>query len=213
MPKIVAKKKKPKKVFVRNGITYDSDDEIYFSMWLDELKTSGHIKNWHRNTKPYLLCEPLVNHYKKEVRLKTKTRIDECKQTLLAPSVYTTDFIIQWHIDSYNLFYQQLGRAKKIQTFFIAHNNFSMDGIEPARNRVSVVEVKPVFDAHNMTRLFINNQKFVWAKYNHYVNLIIVPTLFSATFTPKEYLKTPTGKARKLSWIPQTLKQYTNAYN
>ena len=61
-----------------------------------------------------------------------------------------------------------------------------------------------------MTRVFKNNQKFIWDKYKEYVNLIYVTELFEQTFTPKKYRLTPTGKPRKINWNPITLKQFVD---
>jgi len=62
-----------------------------------------------------------------------------------------------------------------------------------------------MWDQNNMERLFKVNQKWMWQKHGVYVNLVKPQDLFQRTFTPKEYLRTPSGKPRKLNWKPKSL--------
>jgi hypothetical protein len=62
-----------------------------------------------------------------------------------------------------------------------------------------------MFDQNNMERLFKVNQKWMWQKHGIFVNLIKPQELFQKTFTPAEYLRTPTGKPRKLNFKPRNL--------
>lgn len=195
-------KKKPKKIFERNGIIYDSDEEIYFSMWLDELKGAGFIHTWVKNKVPIQLTEPLYNTYLQKIKLKTKEKIVEKSQLILHGSEYTYDFKIIWNKKSRNIFYQFLGENKKIICPFIATKRIQ-------GHPVSFVETKPVFDMQNMTRLFVNNRKFLWEQQKMYINLIVPQELMADTFTPKEYLKTnKTGKVRRIHWLTHTLNDY-----
>ena len=70
------------------------------------------------------------------------------------------------------------------------------------------LEIKPKFDQNNMTRLFKINQKWVFDKHGLFVDLVIPETLFEKTFTPKDYLTTPTGKQRKLNYKPKSCQEW-----
>jgi hypothetical protein len=66
---------------------------------------------------------------------------------------------------------------------------------------ISIVETKGTFDMGNMTRLANNNIKFVYEKYQVYINMIKVPTIFDKTFTPDRYLMTDkTFQSRKIKY-------------
>ena len=45
-------------------------------------------------------------------------------------------------------------------------------------------------------------------KYKIYVNLIQPHKLFEDTWTPKKWLKTPSGKDRKVNWEIKTIEEY-----
>jgi len=189
-----------KKVFERNGILYDSDEEVYFSMWLDELKNAAYVHKWSKNKTPIQLTKPLYNNYTQEIALKTKTKIVQKRQVILQGSEYTYDFDVVWNRKAYGIFYQYLGDNERIICPFIASGKIS----KPR----SWVETKPVFDMQNMTRLFINNRKFLWEQKKIYINLVVPQELFADTFTPVEYLKTKTGKNRKINWLITRLNTY-----
>jgi len=116
--------------------------------------------------------------------LKTKTKT--LSKTILREHIYTPEFEVKW--------------IKPLDFFYIK------DGI-------SLIESKPKFDQNNMTRLFKINQKWVYEKYQILVNLFIPETVFENTFTPKEYLKTKTGKNRKIKWEIKTIEQWLSTIN
>jgi hypothetical protein len=55
------------------------------------------------------------------------------------------------------------------------------------RDAYSYIEVKPLFDQNNMTRLAVLNQKWVMDKFGAFINIVIPEKLFDKTFTPKRY--------------------------
>ena len=176
------------KIFEYNGSIYDSQEEIWFAQWLDELKDNGFITSWSRDTETIVVAPPLVSTYKQGKTLK--------KQTVLRKFHYTPDFIINWDEKAAGLFYNTLNTSKITQPFI-------------SQNNVSIVETKPEFDRNNMTRLFREIQKLLWITQSKFINLVILPELFSLTFTPRAFLKTKTGLKRKITkWNPLTLQEY-----
>lgn len=190
---------------VYKGSRYDSDEEIYFAFWCDELLEHGYLKKWMRNRKTYTLTEGLNHHWVKETVLKTKIKVEDKVQKLLLDSCYTPDFVLYWTAKAKNVFFQSLtGHHNQITAPFIAKKTKDA----PATWK-SVVEVKPDFDRFNMTRAFVMNQKFMWYKWKIFVSLVEYKDLFSKTFTPQRYLKTKTGKIRKLNWVKTSILQFT----
>lgn len=84
--------------------------------------------------------------------------------------------------------------------FFVTWENGAINALRlPFIYELCIIEVKPSFDAHNMTRLFKLNQKWVYQKYGIYVELVIPEKLFKSTFAPKRFRYTDSGKGlRKL---------------
>jgi len=171
---------------------FDSKEELYFSWWLDQLKASKYINRWERNEASYSLTDGLYHEYivpMKRVPDKTKS------QTILAPSVYTPDFIIYWERKAIGKFVQiyrdEADPYTKLTTPFLCE----------AGQLISVVETKADFDKNNMTRLAKNNIKMVFKLYNVYIDLVKLPSLFNKTFTPDRFLFTDKSlKTRKINY-------------
>ena len=182
---------------------FDTYDEYIFALWLEELKVAGYIKDWKHEPYEFKLSDGLKIQYQKVTELKTKTKIEDKEQTILQPSVYTPDFWIKWEEKSYGKLFQDISSNVKIVCPFISNSLYG-------KHYYSYVELKPSFDSGNMTRLFKNNQKFVYEKFKVYINLFIgLDDLFNKTFTPHEYTLTHKTKVpRKMKYIPKTLKEF-----
>lgn len=167
---------------------FDSKEELHFSWWLDQLKAAKYIKHWECNDYSFPLFGGLVHSY-----IKPMKRVEDkiMTQTILKPSVYTPDFIIYWEPKAIGIFASMMHSTEgKIETLFLCDKDLK-----------STVETKGNFDRNNMTRLAINNIKFVYEKYQIYIDLIKLPGLFNQTFTPDRYFMTDkTFKPRTLNY-------------
>lgn len=168
---------------------FDSNEELYFSWYLDELKKAGYIVRWERNDISFQLTTGLIWDYIKPMK---RVADKELTQTLFAPSKYTPDFNIYWEEKAEGIFVTDIGNKvsnKKIETPFIS--NYGL----------TIVETKGDWDQNNMTRLATNNIKMVWELHEQYVQLIKIPSFFGKTFTPSRYLFTDkTMKPRKMKY-------------
>ena len=78
----------------------------------------------------------------------------------------------------------------------------------------SYMEIKGVFDRNNMTRLFRQNQAWIYDKHRIFVDLFLIPKLFAKTFTPKKYLITDkTMKPRAIGFQINSVDEYLNSVN
>lgn len=197
---------------IYKGIECDSDEEVYFLMWAFELKEAGYIKDIQR-APTFKLTDGWINEY--EEQLKTKVKIKQ--QTILQPSSYTPDILLTFEDFDERLNWQRPYYDKEKYTeLFIGTNSSEMyRAINGEYNQSkrsfspqALIEVKPIFDQNNMTRLFHINQKQMWDKYRIFVNLVKIPKFFESTFTPKEYMKTATGKDRKIKFKVKTIEEY-----
>lgn len=186
------KKKDNKGIY--KGIEWESFEELAFLYWAFELKNQGYIKAIRR-AESYLLCDSMVHDY--VVNLKTKSK--PASELIMHGHSYTPEFIVEWEDKGKSKIFDGLHSDNKYSTCFRAHASHVRSGF------YSYIEIKPMFDQNNMERLFRVNQKWMWQKHGIYVNLIKPQELFQKTFTPNEYLRTPTGKPRKLNWKPRSL--------
>lgn len=169
-------------------LLYESKEESYFADWLTELTKLGFIKSWEKISKPISLTSGLEHTYNQIITLKTKTKVTPKTQVILRASEYTPDFGITWSKYGKDIFYQPINDSKKLVCPILSNEK-----------EFSLIEIKAEWDYKNMTRSFIHNQKFIWDKYKTYVNLIKISDLFSKTFAPASYFKTPTGLDRKFT--------------
>jgi len=186
------KNKKTKAIKTRTylGIPVDSDGEIHFIMWMEELKQNGYIKEYKRG-ESILLSNSVTNNYVQQLKTKSKP----CHHTILMGHSYSWDFTIEWTELGLQYFVSKFGE-KWEKPFLI--NSKSM----------SFIECKPPFDFQNMSRLAVLNIKWVWEKCQIFIQMVKNEELFEKTFTPKQYLITKSGKLRKTKHKIRTLQEY-----
>lgn len=186
------KNKKPKAIKTRTylGIPVDSDGEIHFIMWMEELKQNGYIKEYKRG-ESILLSNSVTNNYVQQLKTKSKP----CHHTILMGHSYSWDFTIEWTELGLQYFVSRFGE-KWEKPFLI--NSKSM----------SFIECKPPFNFQNMSRLAVLNIKWVWEKCQIFIQMVKNEELFEKTFTPKQYLITKSGKPRKIKYKIKTLEEY-----
>ena len=165
---------------------YKSNEEYYFSLWLDELKANGYIKRYEYEPEAIPLSSKLCRNIGKK------------EQFVLHPHEYTYDFIIKWDKSAIWIFATVFESDVKSTTPLYCDTNLT-----------SVIEIKPEFDYKNMTREVMINIKWVWEKYNIYINLVKPPSFFKKSFTPAQFLLTKTNKPRTIKYKPiLTLQEY-----
>ena len=159
----------------------DSNEELYFTWWLDELVTAGIVSEYKRG-----YSEKLSDPVKFLVERQLKTKVKIVEKHVLNAHIYTFDFMVV------------------INPEFAEKCKFNLDN-----GCLAHIEVKGDYDANNMTRLFRINQKWFYQKTGKVVDLVKIPSFFKKTFTPSRYLVTDkTMKPRKLRYIPRTLQEF-----
>jgi len=183
---------------------YESEEEFFFSYYLNELKQLGFIDKIGYNVKSFDLSDSV----KLPVIVKMKTKVKVVDKHLLSNSVYTPDFFIIWNKQAEGTF---IPRGEKLDgntifpTIVKGQEVITQYPFIPNYNTkigcVSIFEVKPQHDFKNMTRIFKTKQKWMMQKHNLYVELIKPISLFKETFYPKRYHCTILGNSRK-NYIP-----------
>lgn len=183
---------------------FDSDEEMYMFWYFQELKEKGFVNEITLHPESFILSEPLVVDYKKQL----KTKVNSVPEEILKGHVYTCDLLIEWNIDNicdlWTLYNSEI-RKKKGQSLntILAHRNHK-------GKYISYIEVKPAYDMQNMTRLAKINQKWLFDKYGLYVNIIVPEKHFNKTFTPDRFRLTNKSKVdRKIKYQNiKTLNQF-----
>jgi len=180
---------------------YKSKEEEYFEWWLNDLKNAGIIKRYTYEYDQFTLST--AKFYRSTKHMVTKVKLVE--HSLLDAHKYTPDFIVQWDRAYEGIYYRTISgdRYTNKPPFFAVVSK--KDG-----EHYTFFEVKPDYDQNNMTRLFRLNQKWLYDKYQLYVELAILPTLFKRTFVPERYLRTDKNTTiRKINFDKRSLSDYT----
>lgn len=207
-------------------VYFDSDEEVFFAMWLQELRKLGYVQSWYKVKEAISITSGYKFRFVKRTQLKTKVKEETPDFTLLRPSEYTPDFEIIWSPLGIKKFLFQLTENAQYGEKRMAAGGFLTDPRKALFFSTAYtqthVEIKPSFDQQNMERLFVLNQKFIFDKYKLFVNLIEPIELFKKTFLPLDaapyfkYRKSPTGKNKgikqvgdwKMDWQPKTINEY-----
>ncbi len=205
---------------------YDSNEEWYWSWWLQEVEDAGYIHGLKYQPKSFNICDPVKIGYKGYGKRKG---IFDKEVTILRGSEYTADWFWYWTPKAIDIFFTINPAVNpKDFPFFVNTNN---KGPEP--KYFSVVDVKGSFDPNNNIRMFAMNQKMIYKLHKIYVQaivpkpsvktekkdeesplkLIVKPqsALFLTTFTPRRYLLTDKDMTpRKIQFKTRSLNEFVN---
>lgn len=181
---------------------YDSNEEWYFSWYLQELQETGYIERIKYHPKSFSLFEKIDISFIE--KLKTKER--KAFRQLLKPHKYQADYLIIWTLKAENLFWS---KDKYYNPFGYPFILTDISG--EVKSKRSIVDIKGTFNKNESWTKFSINQKWVFERYGIYIQKLIPIKLFKASFTPKRYLTTDkSGKPRKLDYKPLTLAEYVS---
>ena len=192
----------------------DSNEEMYFTWWLYELKLNGCIISYSRS-ETIRLSDGISDTYIHEKPGKKTIKREVRNQTILDSKDYTPDFDIQWAPHAKGIFFHELFGDERTKKEYIMHGEPEYAHEENPSVYFSKVEVKPAFDYQNMTRLAKTNISWVFEAKGLIINLII-PTgkkgcLFDLTFTPRRYFMQDqdSTKTRKITkFKPKTFEEF-----
>ena len=159
----------------------DSDEEVYFIWWLNELKENGYIESWSRG-RTFELSQSIKREYSR----KLKTKIKRDTEHFLHAAKYTPDFEIKWRGKAIGKFVTKWDSGSKKNTVFYCNENL-----------ITIVEVKGGFDHQNMTRLVQTKIKWLFQLYQIPVQIVKIPKFFEKTFTPNRYLTTNLSQKKR----------------
>lgn len=190
----------------------DSDEELWFSWWLDELVGAGYVIDY-TDAKTYLLSEKLDYQYL-DIK-KTKNTLKE--QSLMQQHVYTPDFEIKWAKKALDIFINPPITALELTDNSILCRNTLLNKLNKnlfiKSGDSMLVEIKGGYSKFGGLKENAINRKWLFSRYSLYVNLVKVPDIFKNTFTPNKFLLTPTGKQRLIHFKIKTLNEFINEQN
>jgi hypothetical protein len=159
---------------------FDSQEELYFARWCDEIG----IKYEYKPT-TFVLSDP--------VKLRQQKQRSICDVSLLNDATYTLDFVLL----------QYPSVIANIPTAVDIYQDPITQGLKSALFKACGadvwVDVKGV-DFKSMGRTsdaqYPIKSKWLYQKHGVYVNSVVPSELFAKTFYPEEYFFSPTGKER-----------------
>lgn len=179
-----------------NGLTFDSVGEMHLYWWCEELLNENILLKVETQPMSFVLSEGVTKLYSKQMK---KVEDKVLSHTILNSHSYTADFKLDWNENnlSAQIFQTELVSGKVYDDKSKFNKLFS----EKIPGLCSLIEVKPSFDQNNMTRLAILNQKWVFAKFGAFINIVVPEKLFDKTFTPKRFLTCDkSNKPRKINY-------------
>tara|TARA_R110000803_G_scaffold150334_1_gene215699 strand:- start:5 stop:640 length:636 start_codon:yes stop_codon:yes gene_type:complete len=176
-----------------------SDEEVYFTWYMDDLEEAGFIDHYNYEGEVYSMTEPLFLPWTKQLATKTK----DMEFSALAKSTYNPDYNIYWDNSAKGIFIP--GIPSKDKPYF-AGSEF-LDLTDQCK---STIDVKGSGSKTSSDNIFPFKQKLMWLTHNIYVHKVIPQQLFKKTFTPRRYFLTDVnGTKRKINkWKPITIDQY-----
>jgi len=179
---------------------YDSREEEFFNMWLDELVEAGYIDKYVYQPESFKLNEPVC--YKIHKKLKTKTKIIE--KTLMQAREYTPDYTVYWNEKAKGILYNNLDEEIESRPIFFAQND------------ITILDIKGKHNQHSSWAVFEAARKDVWEKYGIFIEKIQPigkkTCLFSKSFTPKNVpiwqKKDPSKKYAWACWKIRNINQF-----
>lgn len=182
-------------------ITFDSNEELVFSWYLNELKDRNIVDNWIYQPNSFILSYPFERTVKKVL----KTSEKYVKKAFLRGHTYKADFAITWNKEFKDkIFFTLHGNNEGKNIYFVANTSKIDENIH-----YTLVDVKGTYNQQDAWRRFSIEQKWIFTMYGLYVQKVIPDELFKKTFTPARYCFTnKTMKPRKLKWRAVTVDEY-----
>jgi hypothetical protein len=191
---------------------FDSDEEMYFSWWVDEMVKAGHIVDAVFHPDSLLMTDGNKGTYISRRIPKGKTKVKvECRPFDKLPKmVYTPDWLITFSDEFINNLGEQTTEfsadewGTKFPQFLLSDGKWWVD-------------IKGAASKFDDGRFFRAMQKVSYANHGIFPQRIEISNkesgLFANTFTPADYLLTlKTKKPRKLNYDPLSIKQYLGRF-
>ena len=150
---------KTKKEFIYNGQVFDSNEEIYFQMWLDEASKTGFIDF----AKYQPECFELVPRKSIPMTIQLKTKSKVVERFFLHPLTYQADWSVIF--------------TEKFKRTFPEYGLITFE-------RATWIDVKGSFSFQDAYRRLSIYQKLVYDKFGIFVNMVIPEKFFAKTFCP-----------------------------
>lgn len=177
----------------------DSNEELHFCYFLNELKEHGYIKEWYKN---YDSMEIIP----KQTGMIFSTKNIQKSFFITHSLSYTYDFKIVWNNKAEDIFYfrnnSKISKKKSDIIFYIYTSN--KDEV------VSFIDVKGTFGYGNSAITFPIIQKILLHFYKIYIQKIVPIDLFRKTFLPEILRYKKNGELRIEAKRTITLKEFIN---
>lgn len=190
---------------MNKSFVFDSNEELEFSYWLEELRELGYIKNWYKNTTSELILDKKSISFKEKLKTKTKTK----NLFILHDLQYTFDFYIEWETIAEGIFF--IKEDNIYNSNLISLDKFIV--LKSYKNNETYVDIKGVFGGGNSAITFPIIQKLFYENKKIFVQKIIPKKLFTKTFLPKKLAFKKNGDKRVIATKTIDIETYIQKYN
>lgn len=191
----------------------DSNEEVYFEWWLEELKEAGYVSYFRR-------CQSftLAPKVERVVHIRRPRSVKRKAIEIIPEVTYTPDYLVEWAEPAIGLFVLDMDRG---YTAAPSHHLWGIYGSATYMSPPVVhtwIEVKGML---NLTAKMLDMKnreaklRAAWLYHRHGMIVSILRlgpfkrSLFDRTFTPKRFLLCDrTAKPRKLHFKPRTLQEF-----
>lgn len=177
---------------------YRSNEEVYFSWYLDELIKYGYVSWYKYESRKFKLLDEVKGTWDRKLK---NGKVVATELHLLQDVEYTPDFEICFTEKALGIFCT--GIPSRNRPYFVGVE------VDPILNEyIVLVDVKgKSFINATSSISFSFTQKLMWDKLKIYVQKVVPQSLFNKTFTPSRYLYTDGGGAFRNS---KTMKNVVN---
>ena len=180
---------------------YRSNEEVYFSWYLDDLVKYGYVSWYKYESKTFKLLDEAKSTWDK----KLKTKVVATELHLFQDMCYTPDFEICFTEKALGVFCNGKPAIKRPYFIGVVEDEITNEYttfIDVKGNAGSIYGIK---SSSVVTFPYI--QKIAWDKLRIYFQKIVPQKLFNDTFTPSRYLYTDAGGQFRKS---KTMKNIVN---
>jgi hypothetical protein len=168
-------------------LTFDSDEELYTSWFLNQLIVDGFVKSYTPQPKPIILNKGLSHTVITKKGAISISNGSPRLKVIIPVKTYTCDFKVIWNKCAEGVFVYNIDNITYLKHNWLLRCQ-TING-----ELVSHFEVKPNFDFKNMTRSVKYSIAMAWDYSNILVELFKPLVVFKNLYYPERYSKTNMG--------------------
>ena len=181
-----------------NRHEYDSLDEVFMAMWLEEAEKAGYVKAWVPHPKTYVVVSNSVRFFNVKGKTAKKPWLERSEAMFSSSSKYTPDFLVWWKDKAFDG--NMLGKLEPSNSEDMIEGKIKDFAFMAQKYKgyfYTMVDIKPSsFGIYPSHREFGLKSRLMWEKHGIYIKEthLLNPKkksdcMFSKLWAPKKYLE------------------------